>query len=136
MRYRILKRLIFFGYLGYLTILLLTRDPLRWVEFTPSMNFWIARIMPWAHLVSFFLLTVLAVVARWPLPWWGLGAALCGYAASTEILQSLTGRDPEWNDFIQDCAGIGIGLAGSWLTLLLVRSFHKSPASAKVQESS
>jgi hypothetical protein len=129
-------RLIFLGYFGYLTILLFSRNPMRWVEFPPNMASWVARLMPVAHLLSFLVLTILAAAAQWPLRWWALGAVLGGYAVATELLQGLTAtRQTEWSDFFQNCAGIVIGLVASWLALLVFRSFHKATSSAKVQES-
>jgi VanZ family protein len=90
-----------------------------------------------AHLVSFTILMILATLSQWPVPWWGIAVLFCCYGAATEFFQGLTPtRQPEFQDFFQDCGGIVIGLGLSWIIMFLWRFFHKPIQSVKVQESS
>jgi VanZ family protein len=66
--------------------------------------------MPLAHLMSFCLLSILTLAARWPIPRWALIVFLLAYGGTTEIAQSfLPPRSAEWTDWFQDIVGIAIG---------------------------
>ena len=77
--------------------------------------------MPAAHLVSFLLLAVLALLPRWPLPRWGIALLLAIYGGMTEIIQGFVPpRTPEWEDWFQDLAGLALGVACCWVAALLI----------------
>jgi VanZ family protein len=120
-----LMRLICLGYLVYLTALLWTADPTRLVgdEVAGFMH----PFMPVAHLLSFTVLAVLALVTRWPAPRWAIVVLLAMYGGMTEIVQGfLPPRTPDWMDWLQDLAGIGVGAASCWTVALAVRALMPS----------
>jgi len=129
-------RIIFLGYLGYITLLLLSEDPLQWVGFPRQQLVWIDMFLLAAHFLCFFMLTLLALAAAWPMPWWGIGTGLGNYALVTELLQGLTtSRHPEWMDFFQDLGGIAVGLGFGWLVATAWRSFRTPAQNVRVQGS-
>jgi VanZ family protein len=108
-------RLVFFGYLVSLTVLLLVKDPLRLMGMRGEGAAFLDAFMPFAHLLSFFLLTALALIIRWPIPRWIMAILLAMYGGLTEIAQSfLPPRTAEWRDWLQDLAGIAIGAVVCW----------------------
>lgn len=101
-------RTVFVAYLITLTVLLLTRDPTKLVQVQPLL---LRLLSPVAHLLSFLLLGLLAFAARWPVAWWVVVLSLVAYGGGTESLQGLiSGRTPEWADWLQDVAGIAISV--------------------------
>jgi hypothetical protein len=113
-----LIRVVSVAYLAFLTLLLWTADPSRLIGGEVS---WLLRsLLPVAHLVSFFVLAVLALSARWPAPAWGIVLVLSLYGGMTELVQGFTPhRRPEWGDWFQDVAGIAVGAALCWGGALL-----------------
>ena len=110
MRTRILLKALSIGYVVFLTALLLTADPGHLIGFRGNIPYWVYLLMPSAHLLSFFVLTVLFLAARWPVPWWLWIALLIGYGAATEGTQGLfPPRTPEWADWFQDMVGVLLG---------------------------
>jgi VanZ family protein len=66
------------------------------------------------HLLAFGVLAILGL-RGWPGRSWHVVAALVGYGALIECLQSLTTyRDASWLDLLADVIGIGIGLVFSY----------------------
>jgi VanZ family protein len=114
------------GYVLFLTALLLTPNPNRVVGYGDDLPNWLAALLPIAHLLSFFLLTVLFLAARWPVPWWLWIAVLIGYGAATEGAQGLIpSRTPDWEDWFQDMAGVLLGVivcGAGCLLIALVRA--------------
>jgi hypothetical protein len=122
-----LMRAICLIYLIYLTALLLIADPRRLVVGHGDLPGFLRTLMPVAHLVSFWLLAVLALVARWPAPRWAITLLLIAYAGMTEVAQSmLPPRTAEWKDWIQDLAGIAIGAALCWIAAICLGVFRNT----------
>ncbi len=102
------SRIAFFAYLAFLTVLLLTRDPSKFIGIQTTL---LDLLRPLAHLLSFLVLGVLAMAANWSRAFWAVLLGLMSYAAGTELLQGLVSqRTPEWADWFQDVAGIVIGV--------------------------
>ena len=79
--------------------------------------------MPVAHLLSFSVLAVLALMARWPVPRWAIVVLMAAYGGMTEIVQGFfPPRTPEWLDWLQDLAGIAVGAALCWIVALAARA--------------
>lgn len=119
-------RVVCLGYVVFLTLLLLTADPTRWIGVHGNLPWLLRTTLPAAHLLSFFVLAMLALAARWPVPRWCIVVFLMIYGGITEVVQSLVpSRTSEWVDWFQDIAGIVIGTALCWgvasLVGLLVR---------------
>lgn len=110
-------RMLCIAYLIFLTALLLTSDPMRLigageVENAPLL---LRVLITYAHLLSFAVLAVLALAARWPAPRWALVVLLVVYSGATEIAQSfLPPRTAEWLDWLQNLGGTAIGIAACW----------------------
>jgi hypothetical protein len=126
-----LMRLVCIGYLIFLTALLLTKNPLWLVGVRGDAPALLRFIIPVAHLLSFGVLAVLALMARWPMPRWGITVLLLLYAGMTEVAQSfLPPRTAEWGDWLQDLAGIAAGAVLCWIVAMaagiFVGSKHKS----------
>ena len=101
------SRITFVAYLIFLTVLLLTRDPNKIIGMQATL---LDLLRPFAHLLSFLVLGILAMAARWSAAFWAVLLGLVAYAAGTELLQGLVSqRTPEWVDWFQDVAGIAIG---------------------------
>jgi VanZ family protein len=66
-----------------------------------------------AHLVVFAVLGTLVSATRLPLPRTLLGGLLVGYAVTSELLQSLVGRDTSLRDLLANLVGLAAG-AGAW----------------------
>ena len=115
-----LMRVVCIAYLILLTVLLVAVDPLRWIGVrgtAPSMLRW---LLPMAHLLSFWLLALLALTARWPAPRWAIGLVLVLYAGLTELGQGfLPWRTAEWGDWLQDVAGIGAAAVVCWVSSMI-----------------
>ena len=112
------------AYLVFMTLLLFTADPTRVI----GLHGWLLRLlMPWAHLLSFLTLAVLALSVRWPVPRWGVVLILVLYAGTTEIAQGFVPkRAGEWKDWFMDLAGIAIGTAICWTAALLAGAIVKA----------
>ncbi|MEN6451054.1 MAG: VanZ family protein [Thermoguttaceae bacterium] len=131
-------RLISIAYLVFLTLLLLTADPSRVVG--ANIPLLLRRLMPEAHLLSFFVLAILALGSRWPAPRWIVVSLLGLYGAMTEIGQGFVPqRTPDWADWFQDMAGVALGaalcwgvmrLAGRWTRRRLMRECAGCPPGA------
>ena len=120
-----LMRLVCLGYWVYLTALLWTADPTRLVG--GGVAGFLHPLLPLAHLLSFLVLAVLALTARWPAPRWAIVVLLVMYGGMTEIVQGfLPPRNPELIDWFQDVAGIGIGAALCWIAALGARALTRS----------
>ena len=103
------------AYLIFLTALLLTADPSSMIGIKGGTPLVLRSLMPYAHLLSFSVLAVLALVARWPVPRWTLVILLVVYSGTTEVAQSfLPPRAAEWLDWLQNLGGIAIGVAVCW----------------------
>lgn len=114
-----LMKIVCLGYLIYLTALLLVADPRRLVVGHGDLPGFLRTLTPVAHLMSFWLLTVLALMARWPAPRWAITVLLVVYAGMTEVAQSLLPpRTAEWGDWLQDLAGIAIGAGLCWVVAI------------------
>jgi VanZ family protein len=110
-----LIRAVAVAYLVFLTVLLWTSDPARLVSWDGQLPQVLRWLMPAAHLLSFWVLGVLMLSARWSLPSWGVVLILATYAGLTEIVQGLLpSRTPEWIDWFQDMAGIALGAGLCW----------------------
>ncbi len=104
-----LARTVFAVYLAVLTALLLMQDPVS-SDPTGILNASLAVPNPVAHLLSFWILAVLAFASRPPARGWVVILLLCVYATGTELLQGFVpGRTPEWTDWFQDLAGVALG---------------------------
>jgi hypothetical protein len=112
--------------------LLLASDPSRWIGVHGNLPYLLRMLLPVAHGLSFFVLAVLALAARWPVPRWGIVLFLMIYGGATEIIQSLVpSRMSDWLDWLQDIGGIAVGAALCWgvasligLLLRIRRSRH------------
>jgi VanZ family protein len=110
-----LLRVVCIGYVVFLTMLLLSVNPSRLIGVHGELPWALQKLFPVAHVVSFLVLAVLALVPRWPIPRWGLVVILAVYGGMTEIIQSfLPPRTAEWADWFQDLAGIAAGTAIWW----------------------
>ena len=126
-----LIRAVSVAYLAFLTLLLLTADPSRLIGCGGGLPWLLRSLMPVAHLLSFFMLAVLALSARWPAPAWGIVLVLSLYGGMTEITQGfLPPRTPRWTDWFQDVAGIAVGAALCWGGALLAGAWaaRRQPA--------
>jgi hypothetical protein len=109
------------SYLILMTALLLVSDPMRFIGAGGEGLGLLRRFMPVAHLLSFGLLAVLALAARWPLPRWAVVLVLVAYGAATEMAQRmLPPRTAEWNDWFQDAAGVAVGAVLCWITAVAI----------------
>lgn len=120
-------RAISIAYLVFMTLLLFMADPTRLI----SLHGWLLPLMqwlmPWAHLLSFLTLAVLALSVRWPVPRWGVVLILVLYAGMTEISQGfMPKRTGEWKDWFMDMAGIAVGMAICWVAALLTGAIMKA----------
>lgn len=118
---QVFLRFVCAAYLVFLTMLLLAANPWGLARVVgmggvgeaipPSLQV----CLPFAHLVSFCLLSMLTLAARWPIPRWALIVFLVAYGGTTEIAQSfLPPRCAEWTDWLQDIVGIAIGAVFCW----------------------
>jgi VanZ family protein len=110
-----LMRIVCIGYFVFLTLLLLTSHPERLIGMQGRLPWILQVIFPLAHTVSFLALAVLTLMTRWPVPRWSVVLALVIYGGMTEIIQGyVPDRTPEWMDWLQDLAGIALGVACCW----------------------
>jgi len=118
----LIRRSLFLVYAILLTTLLLIRKPQEllgiehvfWGELT--------------HLLTFLVLAVLTMAARWPVSARGVVLCLVAYATATELLQDLLPwRSAEWEDWLQDLAGIAIGTVIWWIVATAGRRSEPAP---------
>jgi VanZ family protein len=122
-----IMRIVFIVYWIYLSILLFSQDPTRWIGASGNVPEFLKILMPYAHILSFTVLSLLIFTACFPLPRWGILLLLAIYGGATEIIQGLVPhRTPEWADFFQDLGGVAIGFACFWLTVFLLRMMRKN----------
>jgi VanZ family protein len=108
-------RKVLAAYWLLLTFLLLARHPLGWFSENRTAESLYGRFEPVAHLVSFTLLTLLALSTRWRITRYTLVALLAVYGVATELVQSqIPGRSMQLVDLVQDLAGIVLGIAVYW----------------------
>ena len=100
-------RIVCIGYVVLLTMLLFTSDPTRLIGLGEELPRVLRIVLPAAHVISFFVLAVLALIPRWHVPRWQIVLILAIYGGMTEITQGfLPPRAAEWMDWCQDLAGI------------------------------
>ncbi len=116
-----LMRIVCIGYFVFLTLLLLSADPTRVIGMQGGLP-WILQVMlPIAHIISFMVLAILALMTRWPVPRWSIVLALAIYGGMTEFIQGyVPPRTPRLTDWLQDLAGIALGTACCWGVAMLV----------------
>lgn len=120
------------GYVVALTFLLLGEQPLHFLEVPASTACLLREFAPLAHGVSFFLLTVVVLAARWPVSRLILVLFLASYALATEILQGLVpARTPELVDMVRNLGGIVAGAAVWWLGWGAFRAVGRRLAGAR-----
>ena len=108
----ILLRIVCVGYCVLLSWLLVAKDPT--VLVTPGgLLHGLLTCVGWAsHFISFLMLTLLVLAARWRLPGWALLTCLVAYALGMEGLQSLVPtRSVQLQDVSQNLVGIAVGWA-------------------------
>jgi VanZ family protein len=117
-----IMRIVFLVYWAYLTILLFSQDPTRWVGTPGNVPEFLRILMPYAHILSFTVLSFLTFAACFPLPWWGVMLSLAFYGGATEIIQGIVPhRTPDRADWFQDLGGVAIGFACFWVVVFLMR---------------
>ena len=118
-----IMRIACIGYFVFLTLLLLTSNPARLIVASGQLPWILRALMPWAHLLSFSVLAVAMLLARWPVPRWTIVLILAMYGGATEIIQGFVpAREPDWMDWFQDLGGLAAGTAICWIVALsLVR---------------
>jgi hypothetical protein len=88
-------------------------------------------LMPEAHFLSFSLLAVLSLVARWPWPRWATVVVLVVYAGASEMAQRyVPPRTPDILDWLQDLAGIAAGALVCWAAASLTAALLMARAGA------
>jgi VanZ family protein len=117
---RLLKA-AFVAYVLLLSALLFTGNPAKLIGCGGGLPNILRTLMPMAHLTSFLVLAVLALLPRWPVPRWSIVLMLAAYGGMTEIVQGFTPmRTPDWADWFQDLGGLALGVAFCWAVMLLV----------------
>ncbi len=108
-----LIRVACIGYVIYLSALSFAPDPAQLIG--GQVPGFLQAIMPLVHVVSFFVLAVLTLSARWPLPHWVVVVVMAIYGGMTEIVQYfLPPRHCAWMDWFKDLTGIALGTAAFW----------------------
>jgi VanZ family protein len=109
------------AYVACLTLLLFWKNPADLIGYHSGLPSLLRQLMPAAHLVSFSLLAVLALMPRWPLPRWSIVLMLAVYGGMTEVIQGfIPPRTPEWQDWFQDICGLAVGVACCWAAAILL----------------
>jgi VanZ family protein len=123
-----LMRCVCIGYFIFLTLLLLTTDPSRLIGMHGRLPWLLHAVLPLAHAISFLVLAVFALMARWPVPRWGIVLVLVIYGGMTEIVQGafVPSRTAEWGDWLQNLGGIAVGAACCWGIAVLAGKYAKT----------
>jgi VanZ family protein len=125
--FNIIMRIVVAAYFVYLTILLFSQDPTRWVSTSGSMPDFLQLLMPIAHLLSFSVLSFLTFASCLPMPKLGIFLFLALYGGATEIIQSaIPHRSRDVMDWLQDLCGIAIGFACFWLAVFFFRIIRRN----------
>jgi VanZ family protein len=120
-------RTAFTVYTVYLSILLLSQNPERWIGATSGVTEFLRMLAPLAHVISFSILSFLTFASALPLPRWGLLCLLALYGGVTELIQySVPHRTPDWVDWFQDLSGIIIGFLCFSLIICIFRMVRKT----------
>jgi|TARA_R100000149_G_scaffold25276_2_gene9506 VanZ family protein len=93
-----------------------------WLAFEPPGNG--PGLIPWdkaGHFLSFYVLTILYVLAAPHAPRWAIVALLVVAGGLIEIVQGQVGRNAEWADWLADIAGIACAALPVWLEALRQR---------------
>lgn len=123
------------AYFAFLTLLLLSHDPSRYVPAEGRLLSLLTGLMPWAHLISFAVLALLATSVRWRAPWWAVLAILAAYGGATELAQGLVpGRTPDWLDWLQDLLGLAVGAAACFAAAACWRRVRPACRTTKIQD--
>jgi hypothetical protein len=118
-------RLVCLGYWIFLTVLLLTPNPVAVVGLEK------APIFPWGkfgiHLMFFAVLSVLVHATGWPKrPWWPLIVLLVVYALTTETMQLFVPhRSARGMDAIENLLGLAVGAGVYWVAQQWALRFDK-----------
>lgn len=116
------RKTICLGYLIALTVLLVIKNPLAFLESSRATRS--IDLAPAGHLFGFLLLAILTWAARWPISRWTVIGLLIAYALGTELLQAaIPWRSAEAADFLLDLMGIALGSAVWWGAIRLKSRF-------------
>jgi VanZ family protein len=98
------------AYLALLTVMLVMRDPEATLVHRSGLLELYRLLKPWMHLLTFFVLGLLAFTSRWPVRWWGVAVVLILYAVATEAVQwFVPSRTVDPWDLAQNLAGLAAG---------------------------
>lgn len=87
-----------------------------WLAFEPPGDG--PGLFPWdkaGHFLSFYVLTILYLLAAPRAPRWGIVAGLVLAGGLIEIVQGQVGREADWLDWLADIAGITSAILPAWL---------------------
>ncbi|MDP3377315.1 MAG: VanZ family protein [Brevundimonas sp.] len=90
-----------------------------WLAFEPPGDG--PGLIPWdkaGHFLSFYVLTILYLLAAPRAPRWAIVALLVAAGGVIEIVQGQVGRNAEWADWLADIAGIACAVLPVWLEAL------------------
>ena len=90
-----------------------------WLAFEPPGDG--PGLIPWdkvGHFLSFYVLTILYVLAAPRAPRWAIVGLLVVAGGMIEIVQGQVGRNAEWGDWLADIAGIACAALPVWLEAL------------------
>lgn len=90
-----------------------------WLAFEPPGDG--PGLIPWdkaGHFLSFYVLTILYLLAAPRAPRWAIVALLVAAGGVIEIVQGQVGRNAEWGDWLADIAGIAFAILPVWLEAL------------------
>jgi len=115
---RKILQIIFVLYVLFLTFLLIVHNPFAVVPVNEEMVEGGFGISLTPHILSFLVLAVLGLCARFRHPGW-LFLGMVAYAGVTELLQGALnpwfGRYCDVYDFVENLQGLAYGGAGWWL---------------------
>ena len=87
-----------------------------WLAFEPPGDG--PGLIPWdkaGHFLSFYVLTILYVLAAPRVPRWAVVALLIGAGGLIEVVQGQVGREADVLDWLADIAGIAFAALPVWL---------------------